>query len=257
MQRIAATLSVFVALAFAPAQGDHAALPDGVSPVMATWLWGYHTVPASITTDGSPRWYAYPHTDASRINDPPWTDVAATHIETGATAPAVVWLHGCSGMPRGPIGYRIYLMSKGYALFEPDSFARPGRKPCTGNNLPLRREEIAFALRRIRELPWVDQARIVLAGVSEGGRAVGGWERAGFAAHIILAAACGDKSGRPHAPGSVPVLAIVGSQDGASCNVTRKVGGSRSIIIPGAPHGIMDRKEVKEALERFLRECCE
>jgi hypothetical protein len=57
------------------------------------------------------------------------------------------------------------------------------------------------------------------------------------------------------------LLAVVGGSDehfgNYPCRVNRKVAGSRSVIIPGAPHGIMDRKEVREALDTFLRECCQ
>ncbi len=251
---------VAITLSLQYAYADHATLPDGVTPVMATWLWGYHTVPASITKDGYPRLYAYPHTDANRINDPPWTEVAARDMKAGARVPAMLWLHGCDGMPRGSVGYRVYFMSKGYALFEPDSFARPGHR-CDDGNVPKRREEISHAFEQISELSWIDQGRIILVGISEGGRTVVGWEKPGFAAHIILMAGCrwGDRFIR--APAGIPLLAIMGGDDeyfaGYPCEVTRQIGGSRSIVIPGAPHDIMDRREVRKALDVFLKECCQ
>ena len=103
--------------------GHDFALPEGVDELMATWLWGFYTVPASITRDGSPYWYGYPHFKVDKINDPAWTTVAAGHIRSDAKAPAVLVMHGCSGIIRGPAPYRILLMEKGYAVFEPDSFA--------------------------------------------------------------------------------------------------------------------------------------
>jgi dienelactone hydrolase len=191
-------------------------------------------------------------------------------MKAGAKAPAILMMHGCAGVVRGAVGHRAYLMSEGYAIFEPDSVARPGRPPCkpdrggysgTGFDRKqigaLRYEEIALALDRIHELPWVDHNRVVLMGISEGGWAVSRWEKPGFAAHIIVSAACVADDGRPRAPENVPVLAMVGSQDGHSCSVTRGVGGSRSIVIPGAPHDIMNRREVRDALDVFLRECCQ
>jgi dienelactone hydrolase len=251
---------VVITLSLQSAYANHATLPDGVTPVMATWLWGYYTVPESITKDGSPRLYSYPHTDAARINDPPWTVVAARHMVAGAKAPAILRMHGCSGISRGPIGDRVFLMSEGYAIFEPDSFARPGRQPCLGGNQLILHEEIGYALGKIRELSWVNHERIILMGVSEGGRAVAGWEKPGFAAHVILAMGCSGSSNlRPRAPDGVPVLAMVGGEDHRAlsrCEVSSDIGGSKSIVIPGAPHSIMDRREVRDALELFLSKCC-
>ena len=105
MLRITLRLAMLLALTVPSARGDHVELPDGVTPVMATWLWGYHVVPGAITKDGSPRLYSYPHTDASRINDPSWTDVAAKHMKAGAKAPAILLMHGCAGVVRGAIGH--------------------------------------------------------------------------------------------------------------------------------------------------------
>ncbi|MFQ5953817.1 MAG: dienelactone hydrolase family protein [Kiloniellales bacterium] len=236
------------------ALADHANLPEGVTPVMATWLWGHHTIPASITNDGSPYWYAYPHTDAARIIDPPWTEVAAQHVKEGAKAPAVLFLHGCSGLIRGGVGYRILLMTEGYAVFEPDAYARPGHS-CEGSSIAKRREEVAYALGQIRALPWVDQDRIVLMGFSEGGRTVGSWEEPGFAAHVIL-----DAPATARAPAEVPVLAIAGAKDSyanpSSYKTQSRDGASKSILIAGADHGIFHLPEAKEAIRSFLRACC-
>lgn len=236
-----------------PAQSDHARLPDGVTPVMATWLWGYHTIPASITKDGSPYWYAYPHTDASRINDPPWTEVAAKHIKAGAKAPAVIFLHGCSGLFRGGVGYRILLMSEGYAVFEPDAFARPGHS-CDTSSSSQRREEIVYALSKIRELPWIDQDRIILMGNSQGGRTVASWDKPGFMAHVILAAPASAR-----APANVPVLAVAGVEDTYADVGFRPTSraGMKAILIAGAGHDILGHPELKEAIKNFLRECCQ
>ncbi len=263
-QGISIIAAVVVLVICQPAQSDHASLPDGVTPVMSTWLWGYHTIPASITKDDSPYWYAYPHTDASRINDPPWTDVAARRIKPGAKAPAVLFLHGCSGLIRGGVGYRILLMSEGYVVFEPDAFARPGHS-CDTSSSSQRREEIVYALSKIRELPWIDQDRIILMGFSQGARTVASWEKPGFAAHVILASNCSrfqsQDGASPRAPAGVPVLAVVGAEDqyykGSSCNVARRVGGSNSIVISRAGHDIVGHPELKDAIKSFLRQCCQ
>jgi dienelactone hydrolase len=145
-------------------------------------------------------------------------------------------------------------MEKGYAVFEPDSFARPGREPCGENVMDKRLEELGYAREMIRDLSWVDQERVYLMGISEGGAAVAAWGQPGFAAHIITLANC--NGGRPKAPEGVPVLAIIGEKDdyyaGTSCNVIRKINGSRSMVIPDGLHAILDAPEVEQAIEEFL-----
>jgi dienelactone hydrolase len=245
-------------------QSHHANLPNGVTPMEATWLWGHYIIPDTITRDGSPYVYAYPHKDPKRIIAPPWTEVAAGHIKADAKAPAVLFLHGCSGLIRGGLGYRILLMSEGYAVFEPDAFARPGYA-CEKSSLSMRREELIYALGQMRSLQWIDQERIILMGNSQGGRTVAQWDQPGFAAHIILAAGCdthGDTNRRsPRAPDDVPVLSVMGSKDDyfadSSCQISREVGGSKSILIPGAGHDIMGHPELKQAVKAFLRACCQ
>ncbi len=259
LRRMFATCALGSAMfAGACAFAAHAPLPDGMSEAEATWLWGHYTVPGTITRDGSPYWYRYAHTDAAKINHPAWTEVAKGHIRAGAKAPAALILHGCSGIDPGPTAYRLFFLERGYAIFEPDSFARPGREPCNWSRrhetMARRAEEVAFAREKIRDLPWVDQDRVVLMGLSEGGAAVASWKQPGFVAHIVAADDCGGK--RPGAPEDTPVLAIVGEKDpyfmSSSCNVARDIKGSKSIVIPGAPHGVTGLPETGKALEEFL-----
>lgn len=255
----AAVLIVSV-LFITSARAHHTALPEGMSEPEAAWLWGYHTIPSSITRDNSPYWYGYTHDDVNRINNPAWTTVAAEQIRPGANAPAVLVMHGCAGIVRSPTRYRLFFMKLDYAVFQPDSFARPGREPCVNDALGDRREELEYAFEQIRELPWVDPDRIVLMGISEGGAAVAHWDEPGFQAHIILAYNCGSE--QPAAPDGTPVLAVVGGKDelfiyGSSCNVTRMTRGSRSIVIQDAPHDVTGLIEVQEAIGKFLDECCQ
>jgi len=234
-------------------QTHHSPLPEGMSKAEAAWLWGHYTVPANITRDNSPYWYRYDHTDVNKINDPPWMEVAAGHIKPEAKAPAVLVMHGCSGIFGIPNSYQVFFMERGFAVFEPDSFARPGHS-CKDSRLIERTEDLGYAYEKIRELPCVDQDRIVLMGISQGGHTVARWEKPGFAAHIILASNCNGT--KPLAPEGIPILAVVGEKDeyynGSSCKVTRQIKGSRSIIIPDAPHGIIDYLETEQAMEELL-----
>lgn len=234
-------------------RADHASLPEGVTTIAATWLWGHHLIPGTITKDGSPYRYAYPHTDPNKIIDPPWTEVAARHIREGAKAPAVVVLHGCSGLIRGSVGYRMLLVEEGFAIFEPDAYARPGHS-CERSSPGLRREEADYALEQIRELFWIDQQRIVLMGFSEGGRAVALRDEPGFAAHVILMAPAMSAG-----PGGVPILSVAGAKDTyAKPDAYQAVAssgaeGSRAVLIPNEGHDILAHPELKAALKQFLR----
>ena len=235
-------------------QAHHAQLPPGMSEPEAAWLWGYHTIPASITRDNSAYWYNYAHsTDVHKISNPAWTEVAARHIKPGSKTPAVLVMHGCSGMFPSPNAYRVFFVERGFALLEPNSYARPGHA-CETSPLQHRMEDMAYAVEKIRELPWVDQDRVVLMGISQGGRIVARWDKPGFAAHIILANNCDD--GEPQAPAGTPVLAVVGEKDeyykGSSCKVLKQHEASRSIVIPDAPHGIIDYEETADAMEVLL-----
>jgi dienelactone hydrolase len=252
-QNILSTVLIAFMLSIAPVRAHHTALPEGMTEVQATWLWGFHTVPASITRDNSPYWYSYPHTDVEQIDNPAWTDVALKQIRPGAKAPAVLMLHGCTGLARGPAPTLLLLMKRGYAVFAPDSFARPGRT-CNMNTLYKRTEELAYALDKIQQLPWVDSDRIVLMGVSQGGATVAQWDKPGFQAHVILADNCGGR--QPPAPSGTPVLAVVGENDdyfaGSSCDITRTIKGSKSIVIAGANHDVVDLPESQAAIGKFL-----
>ena len=63
-------LGLIAILAMQAAFSHHVALPEGMTPARATWLWGYHSIPGDITISGTPYWYVYPHTDVNQIADP-------------------------------------------------------------------------------------------------------------------------------------------------------------------------------------------
>jgi dienelactone hydrolase len=254
-------LALLIAIvAFQPGYAHHAALPDGMSSAQATWLWGHHSIPGDITLSGTPYWYVYPHTDVKQISNPVWSEVAETHIKPGAKAPAVLVLHGCSGLPRGTTEYRRFFIGSGYAVFEPDSYARPGKRCGEGFydlSFPQRVEELKQALIEIRKLDWVDQNRLFLMGISEGGRVTAEWSENGFAGHIIIAAPCSAEGQIPAAPKNVPVLAAVGENDDwaikARCLTNTHAPGSNSVVIKDAGHGIPEHPEVGKAVAGFLQ----
>lgn len=254
-------IALIATLGFQSGIAHHTELPEGMSQARATWLWGHHAIPADITHSGTPYWYAYPHTDVEQITNPAWSDVAKTHIKPGARVPAVLMLHGCSGMTYGTTQYRRYFIGSGYALFEPSSYARPGKKCGEGFydvSFQQRLEELEHAQLEISKLPWVDQDRVYLMGISEGGRVVAAWGGNGFAGHIIIAAPCGaDQDSIPAAPKNTPVLSVIGELDEwaqlSKCRTDGHAAGSKSVVIKGEGHGIPELPEVGTAIGEFLK----
>ena len=228
--------------------------------VEGTWLYGRHSLPAEIMSNGIAISYK------QSLGEPEWTTLAESEIIPNTKVPAVLYLHGCAGISYEAWVYTQLLVEEGYAVFIPDSFEREGgRLPCSqwGSlqyRVSQRTEEAKYALTRILELDWVDQEKIVLMGFSEGGNTVDNWSQSGFAAHIIIGSACTLVGGSPAAPPDVPVLAIVGSNDefrpGLSCNVYRTICGSSSIVIQGAGHAIAEYPETQEAILTFLNQSC-
>ena len=262
MKRIIQMLVMIAGILFIqPGYGHHVPLPEGMPQVQATWLWGQHSIPGSITYSGTPYWYLYPHTEVNKITNPVWSEVAKTHIKPGARTPAVLVLHGCSGFSHGTTEYRRFFIGSGYAIFEPNSYARPGKRCGEGFwdvSFQQRMEELEYALIEIRKLDWVDQQQVYLMGISEGGRVVAQWAGKGFAGHIIIAAPCDSERGAvPAAPIEVPVLAVVGEKDdwaySSRCRTNTHAPGSKSVVIKDAGHGIPEMPEVGKAVAEFLQ----
>jgi len=254
MKIVSLTMLIALITVGVSARADHTSLPEGVTPIAATWLWGHHAIPGTISKDGLPYVYAYPHTDPKRIINPPWTEVAARHVKVGAKAPAIVMLHGCSGLIRGGVGYRQLLLEEGFAVFEPDAYARPGHS-CDSSSAVKRRMEADYALDRLRELSWIDQDRVVLMGFSEGGSAVALRDEPGFAAHVIIMAPA-----KSAGPGGVPILSIAGAEDIYAkprtyhAIASSSVDGSKAVLIADQGHDVLAHPEFKAALRQFLRE---
>lgn len=237
-------------------------LPEGENPnVVATYMYGDFTLPTSATKSGDTESFSPSYVDNR------WITSAGDLLIPGIKIPVAIHLHGCSGFTVNDEShvYRDILLSQGYAVIMPNSFSRSGRKKLCGKGdmfgrIALRNEEVNFALKRIREMHWVDQDRIVLTGFSEGGNTADNWRTKDFAGIIVYGSACTESGGTPNAPEDVPVLAIVGEYDdyrpGLSCKITRKVGGSRSIVLPGEDHFIATNPQTREAVVKFLKSCC-
>ncbi|MCP5410169.1 MAG: dienelactone hydrolase family protein [Chromatiaceae bacterium] len=197
-----------------------------------------------------------------------WSEqVQNENLKPDVKLPAVLYMHGCTGISSG-YAWGNELASMGLAVFLPDSYARPNRDPwCSlkrGSLAPFewriqqRIHELEYALSQIRNLPWVDQDRVVLMGFSEGGATVAYYPRKDFVAHIVIGQDCpiGFSRGGPN---GIPVLNIVGSEDEwgkGLCNIAPDAQGSRSVLIKGAYHDVSQEPEAHAALAEFLAKCC-
>ena len=146
------------------------------SPVAVSWqkartflpgaLWGVGTHPTGVFDDAG-------------------LQEKMAGIPGTAHVPAVVYMHGCSGLGGGINGVGQLLADWGYAVFAPNSFAAGDRKrqpDCGKTRMRLwhperinqrRLAELTHAARQVGRLPWIDQRNVYLMGVSEGGAAVG------------------------------------------------------------------------------------
>jgi dienelactone hydrolase len=191
-----------------------------------------------------------------------------------AALPVILYVHGCTGIGNGPF-FRA-LARAGYVVIAPDSMARRYRplqcdpKTRTGGYnrfvYDFRLTEISYALDRLKRLPWVDQHKVFLIGVSEGGVAAALYRGDEFRARVIAQWTC---TGAPlvqgiFAPLDEPVLSIVRDADpwydksrtrnqrgdcGAFMQGRRN---SRSIVLKGGGHNILGERENVRAILEFI-----
>ncbi len=222
-----------------------------------TWQHMTYYLPASATKSGETERFANVYKDPVGWGD--W--VRKQKIKPNVKLPAVLYLHGCYGNTAGDDWGRM-LANFRFVVFQPDSFARPGRvELCGGGDMSgrqlLRRQEIDYALTQIRKLSWIDQERVILMGFSEGAAAVAAYRGHEFAAHIFIGTDCRHGGGKRR---GIPALNIVGSNDrwgyGGGCGIWRDKRGSKRVVIRGAAHNVVHEKEAHEAMAEFLEKCC-
>ncbi len=244
-------------------------LPPGTTSVAATWIQSNIFLTAgALKNEGSDHLNIF----AKKDN---WAETAKDrHLKDGVRLPAVIYLHGCTGFNAGR-RYATYFLDQGFAVFAPNSFARPGREELCGkgeqadsvirftmdDRISLRREELKHALSKVREIEWVDSSRLVMAGFSEGGQTASSWEGKEFIAHVLLGTDCRFSGGSPNAPGNVPVLNLVGSDDdwgyGGGCFISDdRPGGSKLVVVPGGDHAMAQSEIPRVAITEFLKACC-
>lgn len=159
---------------------------------------------------------------AGRMNSPE-IEAALAQVDPARPLATLIYMHGCTGL--GDFELLRKIAQRGFAVVAPDSFARRYRpmqcdpKAHTGGRnvfvFDFRMAEVSYTLHRLRQLPWVDQNRLFLAGTSEGGVAAALYRGDDFRARVIAQWTC---HGAPlvrglAAPPNEPVLAVVRADD--------------------------------------------
>jgi dienelactone hydrolase len=202
-------------------------------------------------------------------------------------APVVLFMHGSSGLGLKAIGeWQLWLASLGIASFAPDSFALPDRltykspisKEVYEKIHALRMSEVELAAQALKTAAWADTSRIALAGTSEGAPAVAryasGVGQDMFAARMLYSWSCEDnyfvQAHQTALPNDRPVLNVMSTTDpffspsnswlgnpsaSGHCGQALKANKQATIVlIPGAPHTLINLPAARHATAGFLRD---
>ena len=177
--------------------------------------------------------------------------------------PVILYMHGCGG-PNNPATF----IGHGAIVVAPVSSRGASTcdsNPETYNKIILqRRADALIAVNALKTLQWVNPDKLVLAGYSQGARIAALYVRDDFAARIIIAWTCNAPKNdqQDGIRGKGPALAVLGSNDTylkkrgvtGNCNdaVASRGGPSKSVIIPGGGHEILDHPQTKAAVKEFL-----
>lgn len=234
--------------------------PDNLA---TTWSKANLVLPASLT--GRERWQGAP----------------SAAPEVTGKAPLVVLLHGSSGIAPAIRDFQVWLADTlGLASVAPDSLAIPDRLTYV-SPVPvelyervhaLRLAELTHALAASKAWAWVDRARIVLAGTSEGAVAVGRYAGPDSVARLIYSWSCEanyfvDRPRLGFGPQD-PVFNAISARDpyfspnnpwNKDYAVTGNCGGALKgnphavvYVVDADVHTILNRPDVREAAARFL-----
>ena len=201
----------------------------------------------------------------------------------GPPVPVVVFMHGSSGLGLQAIAeWQHWLAGMGIASLAPDSFGlqdkltyhSPIDKDTYEQVHALRASEILLALAAIRQLPWADSSRLVLAGSSEGAVSVARYTGKYFAGRIMFGWSCEDNyfvsAHKTAIADDQPALNIISTQDpyfspanswlgnsqavGHAGTAFRNNPQARVVLIPGSQHTVFNLPQAKVPVEAFLKD---
>ncbi len=253
--------------------------------------------PAAPAPAGEVKGDAWVHTPASLAATAQLADVCLPAAATGAAVfcgkfkdipvlrgarvPVVLFLHGSSGLGLKAIGeWQQWLAGQGVASLAPDSFTLPGHvtykspidKDAYERIHALRASEIAPALAALQGQPWVDAARLVLAGTSEGSVPVARYRGTEFKARMLFAWSCEDnyfvKEPLNAFEAGKPVLNVISVSDPFFSRTNAWLGNPAAqghcaaalkdnaqaavLLIPNAPHTLLNLPGARNAAAGFL-----
>ena len=173
----------------------------------------------------------------------------------GKKVPVIVFAHGCAGIDYRSAAMIKMFSSLGYPVFAPNHQARPGWRRSCGHSYGImgqRFAEIDYALAKLREIPWVDQSRLILAGFSEGGIVAAEYGGDAFKGRIVLGWGCARG-----VQTDVPVLNIVGSKDNETVHGNQLCGlsndGLTKAIHVNAGHNVLEDPATTQEIKAFLK----
>jgi dienelactone hydrolase len=221
-------------------------------------------------TFDSARLYIPGNPTALTMNTPAVADSLARQ-----SLPALVYLHGCTGITPHDEGWARLVSAQGYVVILVDSFARKYRpsdcdpKTNTFGTFErahdMRQEEIEYARAKLRTVSWVDQRNVFLMGHSEGGVATARWSGSGYAGYIVSGWACTSPASSFNGlwtPRDVPVLVIRWRSDpwrsprydGSCADHFGRRKNAREVALVGQGHGTLSSAEAREAVLQFLQQ---
>jgi dienelactone hydrolase len=195
-------------------------------------------------------------------------------VLTNKYKPAIL-MHGCGGITRENIEHAKLLASMGIPVFLPSYYARSDAQTlCAGSSsgavlfinisrqdVNQRIEEFEYAVKKLKELHFIDSSQILASGHSMGGLTVAQVKNPSVGATVITGWGCfGVYSGQ--SPKHIPQLAIRFKVDpflssSESCEAkffsSREKENTFSVVLDGQEtHEVMHNEKAKDEIRKFV-----